>query len=183
MSSIKVISVVFAAVVILTASCGYVDEPIALEAIEMPRMRSPEPPTVAAAPADTTIANRFANVEERVEGGGMMRWSEKYESLSEKYTTLTEDNLNLTKANSELKRKLMSLEAELNTTKRELEDANLFLQDMHKELTQWKGDVLGFREEMRNADGAQLVALTRILKLLGAEGTEPLAMAANGQKP
>ncbi len=36
-------------------------------------------------------------------------------------------------------------------------------------LNNWKNDVLGFREEMRSAQTAQLQALMKILKALGGE--------------
>ena len=41
--------------------------------------------------------------------------------------------------------------------------------EMHVELNQWKADVLGFRDEMRKAEAAQLQALGKILRILGAE--------------
>jgi hypothetical protein len=37
------------------------------------------------------------------------------------------------------------------------------------ELNNWKTDVIGFREEIRAADRAQLEALLKILKVLGGE--------------
>jgi uncharacterized protein YeaO (DUF488 family) len=54
-------------------------------------------------------------------------------------------------------------------TEKELAEANEFLQQMHVELNKWKSDVLGFREEMRQAQQAQLEALAKILRVLGAE--------------
>ncbi len=44
---------------------------------------------------------------------------------------------------------------------------------MQVELVKWKSDVLGFRDEMRKAQSVQLQALTRIMKILGAEMTGP----------
>ena len=41
--------------------------------------------------------------------------------------------------------------------------------DRIHELTNWKTNVLGFREEIRSAEQAQLDALHRVLKLLGGE--------------
>jgi len=62
-----------------------------------------------------------------------------------------------------------TLKAQLSQTQKELEEANEFLQKMHVELNQWKADVLGFRDEMRKAEAAQLQALGKILRILGAE--------------
>lgn len=42
---------------------------------------------------------------------------------------------------------------------------------MKIELNGWKSNILGFRDEMRNADKAQLQALMRILEALGGETT------------
>ena len=184
MNNAKAIILFVLSAVVLTTGCGYIDDPIELETIEIPMLRNRRQPVVLPAPADTTIANRFSSAEEEsLQGDNPMRWSEKYDDISSKYMSLAEENLNLTKERNELKKRLLALETDLNDTKRELADANLFLQDMHRELTKWKGDVLGFRQEMRQADGAQINALTKILKLLGAETTAPLAMGAPGQKP
>jgi hypothetical protein len=40
---------------------------------------------------------------------------------------------------------------------------------MRIELNNWKTNILGFRDEMRDADKTQLQALLRILKALGGE--------------
>jgi hypothetical protein len=42
---------------------------------------------------------------------------------------------------------------------------------MRIELNEWKTNILGFRDEMRNADKAQLQALMKILEALGGEVT------------
>lgn len=49
---------------------------------------------------------------------------------------------------------------------------------MQKELTNWKSDVLGFRDEMRKAQKAQIDALTHIVTLLGGETAPPSAADA-----
>ena len=41
--------------------------------------------------------------------------------------------------------------------------------EMKGELVSWKANVLGFRQEMQQAQAAQLLALGRVLKLLGGE--------------
>jgi regulator of replication initiation timing len=99
-------------------------------------------------------------------------WSEKYQQLSETANQLREKNVQLFEENARLKREVESLKGELAQTQKELEEANEFLQKMHVELNQWKADVLGFREEMRKAQAAQLQALAKILRILGAEPAE-----------
>lgn len=99
-------------------------------------------------------------------------WSEKYQQLSETANQLREKNVQLFEENARLKKEVESLKSELAQTQKELEEANEFLQKMHVELNQWKSDVLGFREEMRKAQAAQLQALAKILRILGAEPAE-----------
>lgn len=101
-----------------------------------------------------------------------LAWSQKYEELLKQQQKQTEKSQALVTENSDLKQTIDKLQQDLAKTKKELEEANVFLQDMHRELTQWKSDVLGYREEMRQAQSAQMEALIRILKVLGAETTE-----------
>jgi len=96
-------------------------------------------------------------------------WSQRYEELSLKNNLLREKNSEIRAENSELKQRADTLEMELEKTKQELAEANDFLQQMHVELNEWKGNVLGFRDEMRQAQKVQLEALAKILRVLGAE--------------
>jgi hypothetical protein len=96
--------------------------------------------------------------------------------LSEKFTKLTEDFEELQKKNEEMTAVNKALSDELgkykgdhDQAKKELKEANDLLVEMRIELNNWKRDILGFREEMRNADIAQLEALFKVLKILGAD--------------
>ena len=80
-----------------------------------------------------------------------IRWAEKYEELSIKNNALREHNNELTLENNQLKSKIKILESELKETKEEVTQANEFLGQMHLELTKWKTDVLGFRQEIRRS--------------------------------
>jgi chromosome segregation ATPase len=95
--------------------------------------------------------------------------SEKYAELSEQAATLREKIQGLTTENTQLKRQVASLEIKLKQTQKELTEANDFLIEMRIELNNWKTNVLGFRNEMRQAEEAQLEALLKILKILGGE--------------
>jgi len=66
---------------------------------------------------------------------------------------------------------------ELKQARKELDEANAMLREMQTELAKWKADVLGYRDEMRTAQTAQIDALRRILRLLGAEEIPPAAAA------
>ncbi|GAH66756.1 unnamed protein product [marine sediment metagenome] len=95
--------------------------------------------------------------------------SEKYAKLSEQAVMLQQKNRDLIAENHRLKTQLTSCQAELNQTQKELTEANDFLIEMRIELNNWKTDILGFRDEMRDAEKTQLETLLKILKILGGE--------------
>jgi len=95
--------------------------------------------------------------------------SEKYAKLSEQAVVLRQKNRDLIAENHRLKTRLTSCQAELNQTQKELTEANDLLIEMRIELNNWKTDILGFRDEMRDAEKAQLETLLKILKILGGE--------------
>jgi predicted nucleic acid-binding Zn-ribbon protein len=82
---------------------------------------------------------------------------------------LRQENQKLIAENRRFRDRIAVLEPELRQAKKELDEANDFLIEMRIELNNWKADILGFRDEIRNADKAQLEALLRILEVLGGE--------------
>lgn len=95
--------------------------------------------------------------------------SDKYAKLSEEASLLRQQNQSLTTRNQQLKEQVSDIESRLNQTQKELSEANQVLVEMRVELNNWKTDVLGFREEIRSAQTAQLQALLKIMKVLGAD--------------
>ena len=95
--------------------------------------------------------------------------SEKYAKLSEETAELKKQNEVLTEENRSLKDLLNQSRAQLTQTQKELEQANDLLIEMRIELNNWKTDILGFRQEMREADKAQLETLFKVLQVLGGE--------------
>lgn len=95
--------------------------------------------------------------------------SEKYARLSDEASLMRQQNQDLITQNSQLKEQFVSIKAQLQQTQKELKEANDILIEMRVELNNWKADVLGFRNEMRNAETAQLEALLKILQVLGGE--------------
>lgn len=95
--------------------------------------------------------------------------SQKYVLLSEECVKLKEKNKNITDENQEFKEKIASSQTQLDQTKKELSEANDLLVEMRIELNNWKVDILGFRDEMRDAEKAQLEALFKILTILGGQ--------------
>lgn len=96
--------------------------------------------------------------------------------LAKKLTELTEDiavlrqkSRDVITENRRLKNQIGVLEPELQQTQKELAEANDLLIEMRIELNNWKTDILGFRNEIRGAEKAQLEALLKIYKILGGE--------------
>ncbi len=110
--------------------------------------------------------------------------SQKYAKVSEEAAILRQKSQNLEAENQQLKEQVISLDAQLQQTKKELSEANNLLVEMRMELNNWKADVLGFRDEMRDAAKVQLEMLLKILKTLGGEvKTEPAPEKPNQNQP
>jgi hypothetical protein len=120
---------------------------------------------------DPAAAKRFQNTA--VEGPTPMEsaieLSKKYAALSEETSQLKLEKQDLINENSRLKQQVSTLQVEAEQAKKELAEANDLLIEMRIELNNWKTDVLGFRDEMRQADKVQLQTLLKILKVLGGE--------------
>lgn len=131
------------------------------------------PPDSANRQQTTAIAKRFQEPppQGRTVVESAIELSEKYAKLSQEAATLSGKNQDLIAQNSQLQKHATTLEAKLKQTQKELTQANDLLIEMRIELNNWKTDVLGFREEMREAEKAELKALLDILKILGGEVT------------
>ncbi|MHC4692365.1 MAG: hypothetical protein ACYS67_06460 [Planctomycetota bacterium] len=95
--------------------------------------------------------------------------SKEYATLSEEAAVLRRENQDLITKNRQYKDQNTALQAQLQQTQKELTEANDLMIEMRIELNNWRNDILGFRDEMREADTTQLQALLRILKILGGE--------------
>jgi chromosome segregation ATPase len=117
------------------------------------------------------VAKRFqeSSSQGRTAVESAIELSEKYARLSEETSQLREKNKDLINENAMLKKQATSLEAELKQTQKELTEANDLLIEMLTELNNWKNSILGFRNEMREAEKAQLEALLKVLEILGGE--------------
>ncbi|MCE5186611.1 MAG: hypothetical protein LLF76_10850 [Planctomycetaceae bacterium] len=157
---------------IFTAGCGGPDDPLSVfKQTEM----APQPgPPMVIEQADQDIQKRFESGPDEQKGAvqNAVLWAQRYEEMSLKNNELREQNNKLALQNNQLQHDAEKVKLQLESTRKELNEANEFLQQMHVELTKWKSDVLGFRDEMRQAQQAQLEALAKILKLLGAEPIE-----------
>ncbi|MHC4534060.1 MAG: hypothetical protein ACYS6K_08915 [Planctomycetota bacterium] len=136
-----------------------------------------EPPRTAVRPSfneqqqNPSIANRFQESASKkptvVESA--MELSQQYAKLSEETAVLRQQNRELTDTNRLLEEQVVALDAQLKQAQKELSEANDVVIAMQIELNSWKNDILGFRDEIRNAETAQLEALLKILTVLGGE--------------
>ena len=149
----------------------------------------PQKPAEVILPPDSTegqprlvgVAKRFQESAPRgptaVESA--IELSEKYAKLSEEAAVLRQKNQDFITKNRQLKEQVVAIETQLQQTQKELTEANDLLIEMRIELNNWKTDVLGFRDEMRDAEKAQLEALLKILKILGGEVRAESAQGEN----
>ncbi len=105
--------------------------------------------------------------------------SEKYAAIAVEGEKIRQENKRLTDENVQLAKENARLQAESDQASKELKEANAMLIDMRVEINNWKNNVLGFRDEMRASQKAQLEALLRIMQLLGGESRRDEAGATN----
>ena len=108
--------------------------------------------------------------------------SDKYAKLSEETSALRQQKQALEAENKQMAEDLQNCRSKLEQAQKELAEVNDLLVQMRLELNNWKGDVLGFRDEMREAEKAQLEALLKILKLLGGEINQEPAQSPAEEK-
>lgn len=117
-----------------------------------------------------------------------MEWARKYAEVSSKRDQLLQENRRLGREQQNFQQQITKLQSELNRSEKELAQANSMLLEMKTELEKWKTSVLGFRDEMRQSQKAQLDALVRIVTLIGGEvvekspTTQPAPQAADHDK-
>ncbi len=155
--------------IFLLSNCISVEEPldVAILSDSTARLSSPK----SEKQQSESVAKRFQESAPQkptvVESA--MELSKEHAKLSEEAAVLRQENRDLTARNQQLKGQVVTLEAQLQQTQRELSEANDLLITMRIELNNWKTDILGFRDEIRDAETAQLEALLKILKVLGGE--------------
>ena len=155
--------------IFLLSNCVSVQEPldVAILSDSTARLSSPK----SEKQQSESVAKRFQESAPQkptvVESA--MELSKEHAKLSEEAAVLRQKNRDLIARNQQLKDQVVSLKAQLQQTQRELSEANDLLITMRIELNNWKTDILGFRDEIRDAETAQLEALLKILKVLGGE--------------
>jgi chromosome segregation ATPase len=101
--------------------------------------------------------------------GAALAWSQRHAKLSEELLRVQQAKHELEEVNRKLAAQVAGLQGESQSAQKELAEAHQMLLEMRRDLDQWKSNVLGFREEIRQAQQAQADALRKVLVLLGAE--------------
>ena len=158
--------IITAILALITTGCNELNESIGLAVL-----RQPAQPVVVTTQQARNMESRFTEPDKQGDNAvnSAVMWARRYDELSQKSEKLQSENQNYALENSQLTQKVNLLEVEIKRTQNELTEATTFLQDMQIELVNWKSDVLGFREEIRQSQAAELKALSGILRALGAE--------------
>ena len=140
---------------------------------EQKPVQSAVPPHLIEMQQADAVAKRFQESHPQTPSAveSAIELSERYAQLSEDAAALRQQNQSIMTKNQQLNDQIGELEAQLTQAQKELNEANNLLIEMRIELNSWKSDILGFREEMREAQTTQLEALFKILQLLGGEVT------------
>jgi len=156
--------------ILLLSGCAITKEPGTFTVQPISPTRQPPQQSVIQ-PSSGSVAKRFqdTNSINPTAVQSAVELSQKYAKLSAKDAVLQQEKQDLITKNIQLKDQNAALRTELQQTQKELTEANDLMIEMRIELNNWKTNILGFRDEMRDADSAQLQALLRILKVLGGE--------------
>ena len=122
-------------------------------------------------PQSNAAANRFQEPasQNQTPVESAIELSQKYAKLSEDISVMREKNKELTTNKKQREKQFGETKTQLAQAKKELDEANNLLIEMRIELNNWKTDILGFRDEMRDAEKTQLDTLLTILQALGGE--------------
>jgi peptidoglycan hydrolase CwlO-like protein len=141
------------------------------------------PSTPPAQPSDS--ASYLGKASVKSDGAGdstsaveaALALTDKQAKLSDELLRTQQSKKDLEETNRKLVAQTTKLQNDLDAAQKELGECNQMLVEMKKELDSWKSNVLGFRDEMRKAQKAELDSIRKVLVVLGAD-VPPSAAAA-----
>ncbi len=149
---------------------------------EAPPVKVTENAPAAKPAASPSAAPAEAEGETAVDKALM--WAQRCQAANEQVSHLQQENQALAQKNQTLQEQVNKARQELDQLNRELADANTMMVDVRKELDRWRASVLGFRQEIREAQQTQLEALAKIMKMLGGEmNVQPTTTSAPASRP
>jgi septal ring factor EnvC (AmiA/AmiB activator) len=157
---------------LIGAGCNMMPAPAAAQTPAPSRPAAAPLPTVAKIP---TPAGAEEEPDSAVDKALM--WAQRYAQASEQIAKLQQESRDLSAKNQALQDQINRSKQDMDSVNRELDDANSMLLDVRKELEKWKSNVLGFRQEMRDAQQSQLEAIAKVMKMLGGEMAVPTTPA------
>ncbi|MBN1554642.1 MAG: hypothetical protein JXA11_07845 [Phycisphaerae bacterium] len=98
-----------------------------------------------------------------------MEWADKYAKATQELLYANKRIGELEEDKEKLQTQIAQLKSDLSAYQRELTDANAMLNDMKKDLKEWRQNVLGIRKEFIASQNAILHSQYKILELLGGE--------------
>ncbi len=153
---------ILTALVLLLAGCPLTQQPVEI-VLKSDSIAPPRSSTESTRKFQHSSSGNPSIVESAMELSG------KYVKLSEDIAVLRQEKQGLVAENRLLKEQFAPCQKDLEQTQKELAQANDLLIETRIELNNWKTSILGYRDEMRQADSAQLEALLKILTILGGE--------------
>ena len=163
-----ILSLILSLLIFLPVGCTLTKEPGKLS-IQPVTAVQPKPNVKQT--SSNAVGNRFQEtaLQGQTPVESAVELSQKYVKLSEEAAFMQQQNKDLITKNRLFKEQNTALKAQLQQTQKELAEANELMIEMRIELNNWQNNILGFRDEMRDAETAQLQALLRILKILGGD--------------
>jgi hypothetical protein len=134
-----------------------------------------EPPAPAPAPSQEAARPAVQAVEPEAGGDGPLEIpfartgpsiTESFERTVDMLTRERANNQMLKKEVADLKQQLAEKEVRIKDLQRQLQAAEEEVAKLEEGLEAWKADVLGFRDELRKAEEAEIDVLHQILQLL-----------------
>jgi hypothetical protein len=130
--------------------------------------------------ADYLGASAVRGDEQTVGQGAVdvaLEWSKKYAQATEQLMEAQKAEKELREENKRLLAQVAKLQIQADQSQKEVQEANEMLVELGKELREWKNNVMGYRNDMLQAQQVQMDALRKIMVLLGGEAAPAAAPA------
>jgi peptidoglycan hydrolase CwlO-like protein len=161
----KVMLVLAAALALTAASCVQVPQvtgkvqPPPLAASPAPRVDPPPAPRMVTVPGDNGATDLAFN-------GSAPAITETLQKTVDMLLQAKSDNAHLKAALDDAQKELTQKDAQIKELTGQLDVASGDVAKLQDALDKWKSDVLGFRDEMRKANEAEIEVLQQVLTLL-----------------
>jgi len=147
------------------------------DSAQAPAPPAPSQPVARKAGSADYLADTAVKADPEAAGQGAvdvaLEWSRKYAQATDELLKAQKEIKDLHESNKQLAAQTARTQMQLEQSQKELAEANDMLVELGKELREWKANVLGFRNEMQQAQQVQMDALKKIMVLLGGEVAGP----------